>query len=69
MVSCRRGARIENLEMKMSREELIRRLAEADRIRAVLRKATLEWRAIGEQVLKGRPRGPERPHHGSPPRR
>ena len=55
--------------MKMSREELIRRLAEADRIRAVLRKATLEWRAIGEQVLKGRPRGPERPDHGSPPRR
>ena len=54
--------------MTMTREELIRRIAEADRIRKVLRSATLEWRSIGEQVLQGRPRGPERPDRVSPAR-
>jgi hypothetical protein len=55
--------------MPMAPEELARRLAEADRIRAVLRRATMEWRQAGEMILTDRSRGPERPDHGSAPRR
>ena len=53
----------------MPLEELEKRFAEADRIRTVLRRATLEWRAAGEQVLAGRKHGPERPDPRSDPRR
>ncbi|MBI4602463.1 MAG: hypothetical protein HY721_10940 [Planctomycetes bacterium] len=55
--------------MRMTLEELTRRLAEADVIRAVLRRATIACRKLGEEVLASRRRGPERPHDGSAARR
>jgi hypothetical protein len=55
--------------MRMSEEQLARRLAEADRIRAVLRRCTIEWRALGDRILADRQRGSERPDHGRPARR
>ncbi|MBI5365678.1 MAG: hypothetical protein HZA54_01470 [Planctomycetes bacterium] len=54
----------------LTREDLAQRLAEADRARQVLRRATLEWRAIGDRILvqrlqegKDAPR-PHRPDDG-----
>ena len=35
----------------MSQQELIERLAEADRIRATPRRTTSEWRPIGHRIL------------------
>jgi hypothetical protein len=61
--------------MKMSIDELNRRLAEADRMRAILRRATLEWREVGEQVFSKRRNGsesqagPERSDDRGPPGR
>ena len=55
--------------MRMSEQELARRLAEADRIRAVLRRCTIEWRALGDRIRADRQRGSERPDHGRPDRR
>jgi hypothetical protein len=46
-------------------EELARRLEEAARARTVLRRATLEWRALGERLLLERElerEGPDGPH-------
>lgn len=37
--------------MPMTREEIARRLEEADRVRAMLRRTTREWRALGNHVL------------------
>jgi len=42
--------------MKMTRDELARRLAEADRVRAMLRRTTVEWRAVGDRILEARKR-------------
>lgn len=47
--------------MKISQEELAARLAEADRVRAQLRRATLELRALGRAVLDRRADGVVRP--------
>jgi hypothetical protein len=38
----------------MSEEELSDRLAEADRVRATLRRCTIEWQAVGRQILSRR---------------
>lgn len=49
--------------MKMSLDELARCLEEADRIRAILRRCTLEWRTLGDEILSrrgGRSGEPER---------
>jgi hypothetical protein len=54
--------------MRMSEEELARRLAEADRMRATLRRCTLEWLGV-KRVLADRRRGPERSDDGRPARR
>ena len=48
-------------DMRMTDEELARRLAEAARMRAMLRRCTLEWRALGARILSERQRGSERP--------
>lgn len=40
----------------LTREELTRRLESADRVRNILRRATLELRACGELALAGRAR-------------
>jgi hypothetical protein len=53
----------------IEREELARRLAEADRVRAQLRQVTREWRAVGDHVLEERKGGPPRPDQRSPRRR
>lgn len=55
--------------MKMSREELARRLEEGARIRTLLRQATREWRAMGDRILEERRRGPHRPDQRSAPLR
>jgi hypothetical protein len=47
----------------MTERELADRLAEADRIRAALRRCTLEWQAVGRQILTDR-LGPQRPDDG-----
>ena len=57
----------------MTREELDRRLAEADRARTMLRKTTIELREFGRQVLDdlkkersgGRPGPDQRPPRGA----
>lgn len=46
--------------VKMTETELAERLAEADRIRAILRRCTIEWRALGDRILSERQRGPGR---------
>jgi hypothetical protein len=46
----------------LSRDELARRLAEADRVLTMLRKCTREMQAMGRQVVAGRKREPRRPH-------
>ena len=58
--------------MPISSEDLSRRLAEADRQLTILRRATRELRALGEQILKDRPKletdavdRPKRSHRGS----
>ena len=58
--------------MPISSEDLSRRLAEADRQLTTLRRATRELRALGEQILKDRPKlktdavdRPKRSHRGS----
>ena len=53
----------------MTEQELIERLAEADRIRATLRRCTIEWRALGDRILSERQRGSERPDDRRAPRR
>jgi hypothetical protein len=63
-----RGALYHHPRMKMTREELERRLAEAAEMRRVLRRATLEWQAVREQVLSRRRHGPERPDDRRPAR-
>ena len=50
--------------VKMTEKELIERLAEADWIRATLRRCTLEWRALGDRILSERQGGSERPNDG-----
>lgn len=47
--------------VRITEQELAKRLAEADRIRATLRRCTIEWRALGDRVLADRQRGPRRP--------
>jgi hypothetical protein len=42
--------------MTMTADELAVRLSEADRQRAVLRRCTLEWRALGDRILQDRQR-------------
>jgi hypothetical protein len=46
--------------MKMSRDELARRFAEADKIVVLLRRATLDMQAAGEFVFAERRRELER---------
>jgi hypothetical protein len=53
----------------MSETELARRLAEADRVRATLRRCTVEWRTLGDRILAERQRGSERPDDRRAPRR
>jgi hypothetical protein len=59
----------------MSRAELDRRLAEADRAIVLLRRATLDLRALGRDLLRTRPRHedlhdrPDGPHRDAPPGR
>lgn len=55
--------------VRMSAEELAARLAEADRERAKLRRATIEWQRVGRRVLAERQHGPERPNDRRAPRR
>jgi len=50
--------------MAISEKELAERLAEADRIRATLRRCTIEWRALGDRVLSEREHGSERSNDG-----
>jgi hypothetical protein len=50
----------------MAEGELAERLAEADRMRAVRRRCTIEWRALGARILAERQRGSERPDDGRP---
>ncbi len=50
--------------MRMSPEELGRRLEEAARMRRILRRASLEMREFGRRLLEQRTRGPLRPRHG-----
>jgi len=47
--------------VRMSEAELAARLAEADRARATLRRATIEWREVGQRVLAERLDGSQRP--------
>lgn len=48
--------------MKITGLELEERLAEADRMRALLRRATIELRELGEKILAERQQdGSERP--------
>ena len=54
--------------MFIEREELDCRLAEADRVRAVLRLATREWQALGRKLLEERIDGPDRPDDCRPRR-
>jgi antitoxin ParD1/3/4 len=44
---------------RMSPEELARRFEEAARVRALIRRSTLEMRAAGERILSERSRGPQ----------
>lgn len=53
----------------ITERELAARVAEADRIRAVLRRCTLEWSALGDRILAERQSGSERPDDGRAPRR
>lgn len=46
--------------MRISEEELARRLAEADRRVVLLRQATLEMQAVRKHLLNERRREPER---------
>ena len=55
--------------MKITEQELAERLAEADRLRAILRRCTLEWRALGDRIFSERQRGSERPDDGRAARR
>jgi len=55
--------------MKITPDELARRLSEAARIRAVLRKSTIACQALGKEVLEERRRGPERSNRSGSPRR
>ena len=50
----------------MSRREIAKRLREADRVRAVLRRCSREWRVLGQWVLEQRTSGSDRPDDGSP---
>jgi hypothetical protein len=45
----------------MTRDELAKRLAEADRIVSILRRATLDMDKLGRHVLAERRREPRRP--------
>jgi hypothetical protein len=47
--------------MKLSRAELARRFAEADKMVVLLRRATLDMQSVREFLLKERRREPERP--------
>jgi len=54
--------------MQIDLAELNERLEEAVRVRAVLRRATLEWREFGRVALAERSNdGLERPDDGGPP--
>jgi hypothetical protein len=50
----------------MTDVDLAARVAEADRMRAVLRRCTLEWSALGNRILSERQGGSERPDDGRP---
>jgi hypothetical protein len=41
--------------MRMTEQELARRLEQADRMRAILRRCTIEWRTVGPWQLLGTP--------------
>ena len=55
--------------MTMSREELARRLAEADRMVVLLRRATLDMQALRDHVFAGRHHELERSRRDGAPRR
>ena len=55
--------------MKMSREELALRLAEADHMVVLLRRATLDMQVVRDHVFAERRRELERSRRDSPPRR
>ena len=55
--------------MEMSREELARRLAEADRMVVLLRRATLDMQTVRAHVFADRLHEPERSRRDSAPRR
>jgi hypothetical protein len=55
--------------MTMSREELARRLAEADRMVVLLRRATLDMQAVRAHVFAERRRELERSSRDGAPRR
>lgn len=55
--------------MKMSREELARRLAEADRMVVLLRRATLDMQTVRKHVFAERRRELERSRRDGAPRR
>jgi hypothetical protein len=56
-------------QMKMSRDELARRFAEADRMVVLLRRATLDMQAVREHVVAERRRELERSRRDGAPRR
>jgi len=49
--------------VRITTQELAARLADADRIRALLWKATREWRKLGQILLERRRDGSGRPHN------
>jgi hypothetical protein len=52
---------VPSVSVRMTLEELQRRLERADRQRLLLRRATLELRAMGQSVLRARRDGLDRP--------
>ena len=52
--------------MRMTDRELRERLAGADRIRAILRRCTIEWRALGDRLLSERQGVSQRPDDRRP---
>ena len=55
--------------MNVSREELARRFAEADRMVVLLRRATLDMQTVREHLVAERRRELERSRRDSAPRR